>query len=197
MKPLTQFLRTTLLGGVFFLLPLAALAILLDKAIAVAGKFAKPLAKQIPEAWNFGVGMETLLAIGLLVLICFLAGLFARTKLAQQLVGALESSILAKIPGYYYVKRVSASMLGFHELAQRPVVLAHVGGAWRIGIQMEGETNGLVTVFVPNAPHADSGTVCFLTPDGVKIAGVSIEKAAKCLERYGDGSGALFGAKFP
>jgi uncharacterized membrane protein len=196
MKPLIQFARMTLLGGVFFLLPIAALAILLDKAIALAAKFAKPLAKQIPETWNFGVGMVTLLSIGLLVLICFLAGLFARTKLAQQLVGALESSILGKIPGYFYVKRVSASMLGFHELAQRPVVLAHVGGAWRIGIQMEGETNGLVTVFLPDAPHANSGTVCFLTPDGIKIAGVSTAAAANCLERFGDGSGALFGAKF-
>ena len=36
-----------------------------------------------------------------------------------------------------------------------------------------------------------------MTPDLVKIADVPIAMVANCLERFGDGSGALFGAKFP
>jgi len=37
--------------------------------------------------------METVLAIGLIVLHCFLAGLFARTVLAQEMMSKLESAV--------------------------------------------------------------------------------------------------------
>jgi hypothetical protein len=44
----------------------------------------------------------------LVALICFLAGLLARTVPAQHIVNALESSVLSKIPAYEYLKQAQA-----------------------------------------------------------------------------------------
>ena len=63
MKAMIQFVRTTFLGGVFFLLPIAALAIVLDKAMSLAIPSVKPLANYIPADWNLGLSTEILLAV--------------------------------------------------------------------------------------------------------------------------------------
>jgi hypothetical protein len=61
-------------------------------------------------------GGATALAVVLVALICFLAGLLARTVPAQHVVNALESSVLSKIPAYG-----ERSALGVAEIAVLPV----------------------------------------------------------------------------
>ncbi len=195
MKPIIQFVRTTLLGGVFFLLPIAVLAIILGKAFSLAEKLAKPLANHIPADWNLGLPKAILLAVALMVLICFLAGLFGRTKLAQELAKGLEWSVLSKVPAYEYFRQVSASTLGFSQLGQHAVILVRLDVAWQIGIQVEGEKNGFVTVYVPSTPDPRTGAVYFLGPDRIRPTSVPIVQAMNCLKRFGAGSSALFGTQ--
>ena len=136
MKVIPQFLRTTILGGILFLMPIAMLAILLDKAMSVALKFARPIAEKVPDVLDIGVARVTLLAIVLLMLICFLAGLLAGTAAAQKVVRGLESSILSKIPAYEYFKQVTGGVLGTDDLSRHPVVLAQLEGGWRLAVQI-------------------------------------------------------------
>ena len=79
MTAISRFLRTTILGGAFFLMPIVVLAYLLNKAFDFARRALKPVAKIIPDQLVSGAMMEAIMAIGLIVLLCFLAGLFART----------------------------------------------------------------------------------------------------------------------
>jgi hypothetical protein len=48
-------------------------------------------------------------------------------------------------------------VLGVGETAEYPVVLANLGGAWRIGVQTDVLGRDLVAVFIPNSPNALSG----------------------------------------
>jgi uncharacterized membrane protein len=98
MAAISRFLRTTILGGAFFLMPIVVLVYLLNKAIDFARRGLKPVAKMIPDELVSGTTMETIMAIGLIVLLCFLAGLFARTLLAQKITSELESAVLSKVP---------------------------------------------------------------------------------------------------
>ena len=43
-------------------------------------------------------------------------------------------------------------MLGVGETADYPVILANLGGAWRIGEQTDVLGENLVAVFIPNSP---------------------------------------------
>ena len=89
---------------------------------------------------------------------------------AQRIVRELEVSVLSKIPGYEYMKQAGASMLGVGETTDYPVILANLGGAWRIGVQTDVLGENLVAVFVPNSPNPLSGGVFLIAADRVRPA---------------------------
>jgi uncharacterized membrane protein len=191
MKAVSHFLRTTILGGALFLMPIVVLAFVLNKAFDYARRGLKPVAKLIPDQLVSGATMETVLAIGLIVLLCFLAGLFARTVLAQRIMSELESAVLSNVPAYEYLKQAGSSMMGLGEMAEHPVVLAQVGGGWRLGVQTDVAGSGLTAVFLPNSPNTFSGSVVFLAPDKVWPLDVPLRSALNCLEQLGAKGGSF------
>ena len=120
MKPIGQFLRTTILGGLFFLAPIVVLIIILAKAFDYAKKGLDAVLVYIPAASDLSAGAATALSVAFVALVCFLAGLLARTVTAQRVIDALELSVLSKIPAYEYLKQESASALGVAEIANSP-----------------------------------------------------------------------------
>src|SRR3984885_11265061 len=115
MKAISHFLRITVLGGVLFLTPIVVLAFILGKAFDLARRGLKPMATIIPDRFVSGATTEGILAIVLIAILCFLAGLFARTRPAQRIMTELESSVLSKVPAYEYLKQAGASVLGLGE----------------------------------------------------------------------------------
>ena len=191
MKAISRFVGTTILGGVLFLTPIVVLAFVLSKAFEFVSRGLQPVTALIPERLASAPTMTAVLAILVLAILCFLAGLFARTHLAQRFVRGLEGSVLSKLPGYEYLKQAGTSVLGFGETAEHPVVLAHLGGAWRIGVQTDHVGEDLVAVFVPNSPNPLSGSVFFVAADRVRPLEGSLASAIACLRRCGMGSGTL------
>jgi uncharacterized membrane protein len=187
MKPMLKFLRTTLVGGVVFLIPIVVLMMLLGKALALAHKLVDPLAEHLPVDSVIGVKTPVLLAIVLIVLFCFLAGFIARTVIAKQLVGRLESSVLSKLPGYEFLKGMSESLLGM-EKTTYPVVMVRFDDTCQIGVHVDTLENGLVAVFIPDVPNPQSGALHLMTSDRVTPAGVPALATLKCLKRLGVGS---------
>ena len=193
MKSILKFMRTSLVGGILFLLPIVVLAIIAGKALAIARKIVGPLAAHLPEDSVFGLDMPKLLAIGLLVLFCFLAGVFARTRLAQKGVSWLETTVLSNLPGYEFIKNLSGNLLGDENKKAYPVVLARSEDCWQLAFLIERLDGGHVTVFVPGAPSPQSGSVYFMTEDRIRLLDIPSPAATKCLKRYGLGSNALLG----
>ncbi len=188
MKAVSHFLRITVLGGVLFLTPIVVLVFILDKAFDLARRALKPVTAIIPDRLVSGAPTEAILAIVLIALLCFLAGLFARTRPAQRIVAELESSVLSKVPAYEYLKQAGASVMGLGETADHPVVFAQLGGAWRIAVQTGVVGGGLIAVFVPNSPNPMSGSVFLVAADSVRPASVPLAAAMACLRRCGAGS---------
>ena len=62
MAAITRFIRATIVGGVFFLLPIGVLVYLLNKAFDFARRGLKPVAKMIPDQLVSGATMETIMA---------------------------------------------------------------------------------------------------------------------------------------
>jgi uncharacterized membrane protein len=143
-----------------------------------------------------GTTMETIMAVALIVLLCFVAGLFARTILAQRIMSELESAVLSKVPAYDYLKQAGSSMMGLGEMAEHPLVLAQFGGAWRLGVQTDAVVGGLAAVFVPNSPNTFSGSVFFVASDNIRPLDVPLAQALGCLERCGAGGGSLLSKLF-
>jgi uncharacterized membrane protein len=123
MKTLTRFVRTTFLGGLFFLISIVVLVIILAKALDFANKALKAVLVHILAASELSAAAATALSVLLVALVCFLAGLIARTVIGQKLVKALEDSVLSKVPAYEYLKQEGASALGVATMTEEPVVL--------------------------------------------------------------------------
>jgi uncharacterized membrane protein len=195
MKTFSRFIGTTVLGGVLFLAPIVVLIMILSKAFDLSRRSLKPLAALIPDNLASGPTASGILAILLLAVVCFLAGLLARTMLAQRVVEALERAILSKLPGYEYLKEAGTSVLGLSESLEHPVVLAEFGGSWRVGVQTDaGE--GFVSVFIPNSPNPMSGGLFLLAKDRVRAADVPLADAIASLRRCGMGSSPLLAKAF-
>jgi uncharacterized membrane protein len=196
MKTLARFVRTTILGGVFFLAPIVVLIVILAKAFGYAKTGVHAVVVHVPGVSDLSVGGATALSIAVIALVCLLAGLVAQTAVAQHLVNALEGSVLSKIPAYEYLKQESASALGVAEIGELPVVFVPMEGGWQLGVQTEALSNGLISIFVPGAPNPHSGSVFFFPMEVVRPAGIKLAAGLNCLRRCGAGASAL-GAAWP
>jgi hypothetical protein len=117
MKAISHFLQIAVLGGVLFLTPIVVLVFILGKAFDFARRGLKPVTAIIPDSLVSGAPTRAILAI-IIAILCFLAGLFARTRPAQRIIAELESSVLSKVPAHEYLKQAGASAMGLGEMAE-------------------------------------------------------------------------------
>ena len=97
MKTITQFVRTTIVGGLFFLAPIVVLIVIIAKAFDYAKKALNAVFVHIPAS-DLSAGAATVLAVGLVALVCFLAGLLARSVTAKRLVDAWSRRCCRRFP---------------------------------------------------------------------------------------------------
>ncbi len=196
MKGILQFLKATLVGGILFLVPVILLVIIVGKALEIARKIVDPLAARVPVESVIGLETPKLLAIALLVLLCFFAGLFARTAPARRGVRWLEAAVLSNVPGYEFIKSTFAITVGAESEHSQEVVLVQMEDAWQFAFVIERLEHGNVAVFVPGAPNPQSGSLYFMAEDRIKSLDISSTSALKCLRRLGVGSNVLL-REFP
>jgi uncharacterized membrane protein len=189
-----KFIKTTLIGGILYLVPIIVLLAVIGKAHQIASKLVEPLAANFPEGL-FGFGAVRLLAIVAIVLFCLLAGLFAKTNAAKRFGDWLESTVLSNVPGYTIVKSLTESVAGIEQSGGHQAVLARIEDAWQIALLIERIEGGHVAVFVPGAPVASSGSIYFMTEDRIKRLDLPLTQALKSIKRLGVGSNALLAGK--
>jgi len=186
------FMRTTVLGGLLFLFPIVFIVAILGKALEVTNKLSAPLAGLLPIDSIGGLAVVKLLALVTLVLICFLAGLAARTPLAGKFVKSLETNVLGKIPAYTLLKSKAESVLRPEDIGGMRPVLGRFDDSWQLAFEIERMAGGKVVVFLPGAPDPWSGSVCVMTEDRITPLDVTVKSAADIMKRLGKGStGAL------
>ena len=184
MKAISHFLRTTILGGALFLMPIVVLTFLLNKAFDFARRELKPIAKLIADQLVSEATPETAMAIALIVILCLLAGLLGRTVLTQKIMSRLESAMLSNVPAYGYLKQAGSSMKGLGEIAEPRGARAN-RGAWRLGGQTDMVGSGLTAVFVPNSPTRFRALFFFLASDKVRPLDLPLASTLRCLEQCG------------
>lgn len=188
MNSLKSFLKSTLVGGLMFLVPVVLVLIVLSKALQLAGKVAKPLAAALPLSHVGGIGVATLLAIVILLGIAFVAGVLARTTVGRRITHWFEESMLGGLPQYRMVKSLSEGLLQVESGDNLRPVLMHGDDGWMLGYQVETLHNGWVVVFLPSSPTPMQGSVVYVEPDRVKELDLSMVDAMQLVKRLGIGS---------
>jgi uncharacterized membrane protein len=192
-----RFVKTTVIGGILFLVPIVIFIAVIGKALEITGKMAAPLAAVLPIDSIGDLAVVHLLALAILVLICFLAGLTARTVIAKKLVEALELNVLSKLPAYALLKTKTQSMLSPEDIEEMTAVVARFDDSWQIAFEIERIEGGKVAIFLPGAPDPWSGSVCVVTADRIASLDLSIPYVAKMAKRLGRGANEALRDRLP
>ncbi len=192
-----NFLRTTLLGGVVFLIPLVVLVVLLGKAFNIMKVIAAPIERMLPLDSVAGVGLINILAIFVMLLLCLVAGLVARSAPARAFYGRLDGLLLELVPGYAWAKRVVAGLGGEPDVEGFKPVLVALDDMSQLAFEMERTTDGRVVVFMPGAPDSRSGSVAYVEAVRVSPVSASFLEINKTLRKMGEGSAAILQSPAP
>lgn len=188
MKAVKEFLKTTIVGGMVFLVPAVLLILVLRHAMEFAGRIAGPIAAAFPEHKIAGVAVATIVAAVVLLLLSFLAGLFARTQTGRGMARWLEDSLLGNLPQYRMVKSMAEGFAQVEDAQNLRPAIVSVEGGWQLGYLLEAIGPDWVAVFLPQAPTPMSGNVMYMPAERVREIDMPIGEAMLLIKRLGVGS---------
>ena len=188
MDKFVDFLKTTIVGGLVFLVPLVLVSMVLKRGLEIASRVAKPVVENFPAHQVAGVALGTIAAALLLTIVAFAAGLAARTERGRAITRWVGESVLGAMPQY----RVVTSMAeGLTKIEQgdglRPALVA-IDDVWQVCYVLEELEHGWVAIFIPQAPTPMSGNVLYVTEDRLRRLDIGIGAAMQLVKRMGAGS---------
>jgi uncharacterized membrane protein len=192
-----KLIRTTIVGGIIFLVPIAIFVAVIGKGLEITGGISKPLAHVLPVNMIGGLAVARVLAIVLLLLICFLAGLLARAAIARKLVEGLEANVLSRLPAYALMKTKTQSMLSPEDVEGMSPVVMRFDDAWQIAFEIERIEGGKVALFLPGAPDPWSGSICVADEDRVTPLDLPMASVVKMARRLGRGASEALRDRLP
>lgn len=119
MKGLIDTFKSIAIGGVLFLIPIAIAVVVISKVVGFLSAIAEPMADFLPTDTILGFGLAQIIALLILLVVCLVAGLIARSAIGKGLVRRIESGLLSAVPGYGIIKGIADQALSSQERAER------------------------------------------------------------------------------
>ena len=190
MKYAREFMTNALVGGALVVLPIYLAVLLLLKGMKAVVGLVRPIALLFPD-W---MPAENILALLLVLIVCFIVGAAVRTHAGRNLRRRIEVSFLGRIPGYSTIRGLAERMAGeANDDAWQPA-LVEIEDALVPGFIIEQHDDGRLTVFVPSVPTPFAGAVYILERTRVHIVDVPFKQALQSISRWGSGSKELAAA---
>ncbi|HXT82672.1 MAG TPA: DUF502 domain-containing protein [Acetobacteraceae bacterium] len=187
-----EAIRTTIVGGILFLIPIFIIVWILVKIFDTASSIALPVSRWSGVHSVAGVGAVTVFAIVLMILAAFLAGLFARISFGQSVLRWLEGGFLATMPQFSFLEGVVKS---FDTSAnQVPIVLVPTDAGWTLGMMLETQVGDWNAVFLPSSPQWTSGSISYAHSDNIIPVDLTLADLMMLMRKRGVGSASVFQA---
>jgi uncharacterized membrane protein len=185
MRTIAEFMKTTLIGGILIVLPVYIAVLLILKALQGLLAAVKPITAAIPGSVEF----EEILAILVLAVICFVAGLIVRTRVGFRAKNAVERRVLQRLPGYTLLRGLTGRVTGQADEPSFAPALAEIEEALVPALIVEKLEDGSYTVLVPSVPTPMAGAIYILPPERVHPVDVPFTVALKVFSKWGTGAG--------
>ncbi|MDJ0817722.1 MAG: hypothetical protein QNJ58_16040 [Desulfobacterales bacterium] len=194
MKNIIEFIKTTLIGGLFVLLPLILLYLLLDEMLQLVVMLATPIADLFPEGTFERINAPVLIGLILIVGASFIFGLALRFMTLRRLGLWIEEKMLGRLPLYSAVKSLSRGLIGAKEdAAFRPAILTSSDDEKEIIYVIEELGDGQTTVLIPWAPASFAGSVKIVSSERIELLDASLGDTSRVLGHWGMGARELLG----
>jgi uncharacterized membrane protein len=144
----------------------------------------QPIVKLLPD-W---LPNENLLALLLVLVLCFALGAIVRTPIGRRARVRVEETFFGNLPGYDTIRSLSRRLAGQGDESEWKPAFAEVEDALVPAFIVEEHADGRLTVFVPSIPTPFAGAVYILEPRRVHRVDVPFSHAVRCISRWGSGS---------
>lgn len=182
-------IRTTVIGGIIFLVPLIFVLLILGKAYGLAMQVAAPISKLFPINTLGGVALANILAGSAVIAVCYAAGLVARSSIISAKVEKIDRLLTRAIPTYHFTKKGLIDSVGNRSFEDdwKVVWIGEAGGKRALGFEIERLANNDVLIFQPNTPNTATGFVWSVPAEQVEPINLSPRELSKYLKSYGIG----------
>ena len=196
MSRMKSLIKTSFLGGLTVILPVAILIFVFKWIFGVVARVIQPLTNLILIKSNLREIMADLLALAIIITVCFIVGVIVKTQIGRFIHASLENSILKFAPGYSLIKETIMQFLGRKKTPFSSVALVQVFGneTMLTAFVTDEHSDGSYTVFVPTGPNPTSGNIYHLESRFVHQVDVSVEDAMRSIISCGAGSAMLIDA---
>jgi len=194
MEKLKNFLKTSLLGGVVVILPVAILVSVTLWIFDLVTGLIEPLTRLLISDSQINEKAAEILVIILIVLTCFFVGVLVRTRLGDFLYRFIETRILKLAPGYSMIKETVLQIFGSRQDSPfSSVALVQVFGNTTLmtAFVTDKHEDGSFTVFVPTGPNPTSGLIYHLEGRFVHPVDIPVQDAMRSIISCGAGSAQL------
>ena len=190
MKHARELVTSTVIGGVFIVVPLYLAVLLLLKGMKSAASLVRPVAVLLPD-W---LPAEQFFSLILVLVACFFVGAAVRTKAGQIAREKIERAFFERLPGYALLRSLTQRLAeDGDETAWKPA-LVELEDALVPCFIIEELDDGRLTVFVPSVPTPLAGAVYILARERVHPLDVPFTQAIRSVSRWGSGSKELVAA---
>ncbi|MGB3647716.1 MAG: DUF502 domain-containing protein [Desulfobulbales bacterium] len=196
MKKIVEFFKTTIVGGLFVLLPVILVYLALSEVIGVLIAMATPIADLFFPGKFEEAEFPVLVALALLIGISFILGLIMLSDAGRRLGNWLERIILGRLPAYNAIKSLTKGFAGSQEESSfKPALLKSDDGNKEFAYIVEDHGDGNLTVMLPWAPTPFAGSVKIVPQDRVEPLTVGMGQLTETLSHWGIGAKDLLGEK--
>jgi uncharacterized membrane protein len=190
MKTIVEFVKTTLIGGLLIVVPAYLTVLLLAKALAGMVRLLGPIVALLPGEQHF----RQLMATALVVLLCFILGVVARTGVGRRAIAAFERRVLERLPGFAMLRAIVRRASGSSDDAQFQPVLVEIEEALTLAFIVEEIDDERFVVLVPSVPTPAAGSLYILPRQRVHWVDAPFTEAIAVITRWGAGTSKLLKA---
>jgi uncharacterized membrane protein len=185
-----RMIKTTLVGGIFFLIPFGLLLLVAQELLDLALVITAPFTDLLKVDDFLGIALANIIAWATIIIACFLAGLLAKLAVISKYSGKIDEFMSGLIPGYRFIKtKISGLLVSESDVAQTlfPVTVRMAGGE-RYGFRINEDPNEAKhTVFLPGAPNPENGYVMIFATEDVTEADRLPSEIIMAMMHYGRG----------
>jgi uncharacterized membrane protein len=185
-------IKKNIVYGVAVLVPVSVLFLVAAKIVEIL----ETLAESLDLRSNVSAVLAIILAVLILLILCFVAGTLVRTRIGSWSFERFENKVLKPIPGYEIIANVLKNFAEDRSAYSAAMVELYGPGTAVFGFVMEENENDTLTIFVPLTPVMTVGNVHVVKRDLVTILDAPTDVSG-CISNWGIGSRKLLGGNRP
>jgi len=188
MKNIGKFAKTSVMGGLLVVVPIALLVLVLADLFEMLIHMTESAAKEWPFEPYINRILVVVFTIAEFALLCFVTGLIVRTGWGDKIQKKLES-----IPAYTMIRNITQQLTGKTVKQFAPAQVDLYGSKSRVlGFIVEELPDNRFAVFIPSAPAVTVGQVHILPQECVERLDATLGATVNSITQWGVGTKELY-----